>query len=61
MFSFDHGMQVFDAIILATAAQAERPLLLSEDFEDGFVWRGVTVANSFARKPPPLLASALND
>jgi predicted nucleic acid-binding protein len=59
--SFDHGMQIFDAIILATAAQAGCPLLLSEDFQDGFVWRGVTVANPFADKPHPLLASALND
>jgi predicted nucleic acid-binding protein len=59
MLSFDHGIQIFDAIILATAAQAECPLLLSEDFQDGFVWRGVTVANPFADKLHPLLESAI--
>lgn len=44
----DHGLQIFDAIILAAAADARCDLLLSEDLQNGFSWRGVTVANPFA-------------
>ena len=40
----------WDAVILAAAAQAECRLLLSEDMQDGFVWRGVTVRNPFPKK-----------
>ena len=52
-----HRLQFWDAAILAAAAEAECQLLLSEDMHDGFVWRGVTVANPFASSPHPLLAS----
>ncbi|WP_205963481.1 PIN domain-containing protein [Roseicella aquatilis] len=31
-----------------SAAEAECRLLLSEDIQDGFTWRGVTVRNPFA-------------
>ena len=34
-------------------------LLLSEDLQDGFTWRGVTVANPFSASPHPLLAGLL--
>ncbi len=34
-------------------------MLLSEDMQDGFVYRGVTVANPFAAALHPLLASVL--
>ena len=43
-----HRLAIWDAIILATAAQAQCRLLLSEDMQDGFAWRGVTVRNPFA-------------
>lgn len=43
----DHGLQVFDAIVLAGAAEASCEALLSEDVHDGFVWRGVQVINPF--------------
>jgi hypothetical protein len=33
---------------LAVAAKGSCRLLLSEDLQDGFSWRGVTVANPFA-------------
>jgi predicted nucleic acid-binding protein len=56
-----HQTQIFDAMILTTAAEAGCRLLLSEDFQDGFVWRGCTVANPFAARLHPLLASALDD
>lgn len=54
-----HALQFWDALILATAAEAGCALLLSEDMQDGFVYRGVTVANPFAEPPHPLLVDAL--
>lgn len=52
-----HGLQIFDAVILAAAANAGAGLLLSEDMHDGFAWRGTTIANPFAAHPSPLLAT----
>lgn len=51
----DHGLAVWDAIILATAAEAGCRVLLSEDMQDGFTWGGVTIVNPFASPPHPLL------
>ena len=56
----DHKFQIWDALILTTAAEAGCALLLSEDMQDGFVYRGVTVANPFAERLHPLLASLLD-
>jgi predicted nucleic acid-binding protein len=42
-----HRLAFWDAVMLAVAAQAGCRLLLSEDLQDGFVWRGVTVRNPF--------------
>jgi predicted nucleic acid-binding protein len=44
----DHNLQFWDALILCSAAEAGCTLLLSEDMQDGFVWRGITVVNPFA-------------
>jgi predicted nucleic acid-binding protein len=55
----DHGLQIWDALILAVAADARCRLLLSEDLQDGFTWRGVTVVNPFAVPSHPLLAALL--
>lgn len=55
----DHGLQIWDALILAVTADARCRLLLSEDLQDGFTWRGVTVVNPFASSLHPLLASLL--
>jgi predicted nucleic acid-binding protein len=51
----DHGMSIWDAIILSAAAASGCRLLLSEDMEDGFTWNGVTVVNPFAAVRHPLL------
>ena len=51
----EHGLQIWDAVILAAAGKAGATLLLSEDMQDGFTWRDVTVANPFAAMPHPLL------
>jgi predicted nucleic acid-binding protein len=51
----EQGLQIWDAVILAAAAEAGATMLLSEDMQDGFSWRGVTVANPFAATPHPLV------
>lgn len=55
----DHQLPMWDALILAVAAESRCRLLLSEDFQDGFTWRGVTVVNPFATKLSPLLSGLL--
>ena len=49
---------IWDAVILSAAAETECRLLLSEDLQDGFTWRGVTVTNPFLQ-PRHVLLSAL--
>ena len=56
----EHKLQIWDALILTAAATATCRVLLSEDLQDGFVYRGVTVANPFAERLHPLLASLLS-
>ena len=43
-----HGLQTYDAIILAAAAQGGCDVLYSEDMQHGFEWNGVLVVNPFA-------------
>lgn len=54
-----HRLPVWDSVILAAASQAGCALLLSEDYQDGFVWRGVTVVDPFAERRHPLLESLM--
>lgn len=54
-----HHLNVFDAIILAVADAAGCRLLLSEDMQHGFEWRGVTVIDPFLPEPHPLLRRAV--
>ncbi len=55
----DHGLTIWDSVVLAAAADAECRLLLSQDLQAGFTWRGVTVANPFAATLDPILAALL--
>ena len=55
----DHGLGIWDAVILAAAAHAGCRLLLSEDLQEGFTWGGVTVANPFASPRHALLQSLI--
>jgi len=57
----DHGLQIWDALILAVAAEHSCRLLLTEDLQHGFTWRGVSVVNPYADTIHPLLERALND
>lgn len=54
-----HRLDIWDAVILAAASEAKCRLLLSEDFQDGYTWGGVTVVNPFASTPHELLADLL--
>ncbi|MGH6986677.1 MAG: PIN domain-containing protein [Caulobacteraceae bacterium] len=54
-----NAVPIFDAIILGAAAEGRCDLLLSEDFQEGFAWRGVAVANPFAASPNPRLRPLL--
>jgi predicted nucleic acid-binding protein len=56
-----HRLRIWDAQILAAASEAGCGLLISEDFQDGFTWGGVTIANPFATPLHPLLANALSE
>ncbi len=55
----DHQLAIWDALILAVAAENHCRLLLSEDFQHGFTWRGVTVVNPFLEPRSPLLVGLL--
>jgi predicted nucleic acid-binding protein len=55
----DHGLSIWDSVVLAAAAEAGCRLLLSEDLQEGFTWRGVTVVNPFAPTLHPILAALL--
>jgi predicted nucleic acid-binding protein len=55
----DHDLSIWDSVVLAASAEAECRVLLSEDLQEGFTWRGVTVVNPFAPEVHPLLAGIL--
>lgn len=55
----DHHLPMWDALILAVTADNHCRLLLSEDFQNGFTWRGVTVVNPFAEPRSSLLTGLL--
>ena len=57
--SIDHSLQIWDALILSVAAEHRCRLLLSEDMQNGFTWRGVTVANPYAATPHALLSAII--
>jgi predicted nucleic acid-binding protein len=51
---------LWDAVILCAAAEADCRLLLSEDMQDGFVSKGVTIVNPLAKSRHPLPEALLN-
>jgi predicted nucleic acid-binding protein len=55
----DHALTIWDSVMLAASAEAGYRLLLSEDFQEGFTWRGVTVTNLFAATLHPILTALL--
>jgi predicted nucleic acid-binding protein len=59
--SVRNRLDIWDAVILAAAADAGCRLLLSEDFQEGFSWSGVTVTNPFSPKRHLLLEALLKE
>lgn len=59
--TMDHRLQIWDALIMAVAAENHCRLLLSEDLQNGFTWSGVTVVNPFAEPFSPLLDNILQN
>lgn len=55
----DHGLQIWDALILGITAENRCRMLLTEDMQHGFTWRGVTVVNPYRVPIHPLLSSLL--
>jgi len=55
-----HQLSLWDAVMLSAAADARCRLLLSEDLQEGFTWRGVTVTNPFASRRHPLLEALVS-
>ena len=56
----DHKLQFWDALIINVAAEAGCTLLLSEDLQPGFAWRGLTIVNPFAETLDERLVRILN-
>ena len=54
-----HGLTIWDSLILSVAAEQRCRVLLSEDMQDGFTWRGTTVVNPFAQPAHALLAGLI--
>ena len=57
----EHRLGIWDAVIVAMAAEANCRLLLSEDLHEGFTWSGVTVTNPFSCPRHRLLEALLAD
>ncbi len=57
--AIDHRLQIWDSLIMAVAAENHCRMLLSEDLQSGFIWRGVTMINPFAEPSSPLLDNIL--
>ena len=56
----DHQLSIWDSVILSAAAESGCRLLLSEDLQEGFTWKGVTVTNPFAASKHELLTALLD-
>jgi hypothetical protein len=57
----DHRLSIGDSVALSAAAGAGCQFLLSEDLQEGFTWRGVTIANPLSSARHELLAELLDD
>lgn len=56
-----HGLTIWDSLILSVAAEQRCRILLTEDLQQGFTWRGTTVLNPFVRPAHALLGELLED
>jgi len=51
---------MWDAHVMAVAAENRCRIVLSEDLQNAFTWRGVTIVNPFLPDESPLLAAVLS-
>ena len=51
---------MWDALVMAVAAEHRCRIVLSENLHHGFTWRGVTLVNPFLPDPSSLLAALLS-
>jgi predicted nucleic acid-binding protein len=56
-----HGLQIWDALIMAVSLASGGRVLLTEDMQHGFVWGGLTLVDPFVREPHPLIAHLYAD
>jgi predicted nucleic acid-binding protein len=57
--AIDHRLQLWDSLIMAVAAEKHCRIILTEDLQNGFIWRGLTVVNPFSEPLNPLLKNLL--
>lgn len=50
----EHQFQMWDALIINAVADAGCTILLTEDMQHGFVWRGVKLSDPFGEVPLPV-------
>lgn len=55
-----HKLQIWDALILSVTAENRCRFLVSEDFQNGFTWKGVTIVNPFVRPLNQVFESLIN-
>lgn len=55
-----HKFGIWDAVILCAGEEAGCRLLLSEDMQHGFTYKGITVVNPFTKTRHPLLEAVMN-
>jgi len=48
----DHGVSIYDALIVAAALEAGCSILYSEDMQDGRTFEGLTIRNPFRESAP---------
>lgn len=56
-----HQFHIWDALILSVAAENRSRFLVSEDFQNGFTWKGVTIVNPFVHPVNPIFQSIFKD
>ena len=57
--AIDHRLQLWDSLIMAVAAERHCRMILTEDLQNGVIWRGLTVVNPFSAPLHPLLKTIL--
>lgn len=57
--AMDHQFNIWDAMIFSAAAASACRLLLSEDLQEDFTWKGVSATNPSSARKQPLICPSL--